>query len=43
MEEYLDLQHVEPVPVTDLQKPPEDVFYLPMHAVRKEHSTATKI
>ncbi len=43
MEEYFDLQHAELVPVADLQKPPEDVFYLPMHAVRKEHSTTTKI
>ena len=37
------MEHAELVPVADLQKPPEEVFYLPMHAVRKEHSTTTKI
>ena len=43
MEEYMDLNHAEIVPVADLQKQNEDVFYLPMHAVHKEHSTTTKI
>ena len=43
MEEYFDMKHAEPVPVEDLQKAPKEVFYLPMHAVRKEHSTTTKI
>ena len=43
MEEYFEMKHAEFVPVADLQKPPEEVFYLPMHAVRKEHSTTTKI
>ena len=43
MEEYFEMDHAELVPVADLQKPPKDVFYLPMHAVRKEHSTTTKI
>ena len=43
MEEYLNLGHAEVVPVADLQKPPKEVFYLPMHAVRKEHSTTTKV
>ena len=33
IEEYLDLGHAEAVPVADL----------PMHAVRKEHSTTTKV
>ena len=37
------MKHAEPVPVEDLQKAPKEVFYLPMHAVRKEHSTTTKI
>ena len=32
MEEYC---HAEPVPIADLQKSPDDTFYLPMHAVRK--------
>ncbi len=43
MEEYLEMQHAELVPVADLQKSPQEVFYLPMHAVRKEHSTTTKL
>ena len=43
MEEYFEMQHAELIPVDDLQKPPEEVFYLPMHAVMKEHSTTTKI
>ena len=43
MEEYFEMGHAELVPVADLQKPPKEVFYLPMHAVRKEHSTTTKI
>ncbi len=37
------MQHAEPVPETDMHKPLELVFYLPMHAVRKESSTTTKI
>ena len=43
MEEYLNLGYAEVVPVADLQKPPKEVFYLPMHAVKKEHSTTTKV
>ena len=44
MEEYyFELGHVEIVPQEDLAKPPHKIFYLPMHAVRKESSTTTKI
>ena len=43
MQEYFDLKHAESVPSVDLNKPPESVFYLPMHAVRKELSATTKI
>ena len=43
MQEYLDLCHAEPVPLADLEKPEKDVFYLPIHAVKKESSTTTKI
>ena len=43
MNEYFDLKHAEPVPQDDLQKPPRETFYLPMHTVRKEHSTTTKV
>lgn len=42
MEEYFTLGHAEQVPIVDLQKPPQQVFYLPMHAVRKESSATTK-
>ena len=43
IQEYLDLNHAEPVPVEDLEKPRNEVFYLPMHAVVKETSTTTNI
>ena len=43
MGDYFDKGHAEPVPDDDLQKPPQEVFYLPMHAVRKESSTTTKL
>ena len=43
MEEYLDLNHAEVVPIPDLDKPLNKVFYLPMHAVRKDCSTTTKL
>ena len=41
--EYFDMGHAEPVPESDLEKPPQQVFYLPMHAVMKDSSTTTKI
>ena len=40
MLEYLDL---ELVPACDLEKPQQQVFYLPMHAVYKSSSTTTKV
>ena len=43
MKEYLDMGHAEQVPPSDLEKPQHQVFYLPMHAVRKDSSTTTKI
>ena len=43
MEEYIEMKHAEAVPTVDLQKPSNSTFYLPMHAVRKEHSTTTKL
>ena len=42
IEEYFSLGHAEEVPIIDLQKPPRDVFYMPMHAVYKRSSTTTK-
>ena len=43
MEEYFQLGHAEQVPIIDLNKPVQQVFYLPMHSVKKESSTTTKI
>lgn len=43
IEEYFSMGHAELVLVADLEKPPRNVFYLPMHAVRKDSSTTTKI
>jgi hypothetical protein len=43
MQEYLDLGHAEPISSTDLEKPIEETFYLPMHAVYKATSTTTRV
>ena len=43
IQEYFDLEHVEPVPATELEAPPNRVLYLPMHAVKMELSSTTKI
>ena len=43
MEEYFLMKHAELVPAPALEKPPQEVFYLPMHAVRKESSATTKL
>ena len=43
IEEYLELGHAELVPVTELQKTHQQVYYMPMHTVRKEASTTTKL
>ena len=37
------MNHAEIVSSANLQKSPCEVFYLPMHAVRKEQSTTTKL
>ena len=37
------MNHAEAVTQSDLQNPPNKVFYLPMHAVRKDCSTTTKL
>ena len=41
--EYFDLDHAEPVPASELTKPWEDVFYMPMHAVMKASSTTSQL
>ena len=43
MDEYFHLGHAEPIPISDMEKPPQEVFYLPMHAVYKDSSLTTKI
>ncbi len=43
MNEYMDLKHVELVPVTDLHKLSQETFYLPLHAVHKQESTTNKL
>lgn len=43
MQEYLNLGHAEPVPFEDLNKPENEVFYLPLHVVFKASSTTTKV
>ena len=43
IEEYFEMDHAELIPPTDLDRPREEVFYLPMHVVVKESSSTTKI
>ena len=41
--EYFEKDHAELVPLKDLEKPVQEVFYLPVHVVRKESSTTSKV
>ncbi len=41
--DYFALGHAELVPAEDMQKPNEEMYYMPMHAVHKEFSTTTKL
>ena len=43
MSEYFELNHAEVVPPLDVDKTPDKIFYLPMHAVRKDSSSTTKL
>ena len=43
MREYFTLGHAERVPTNELNLPPTDCFYLPIHGVMKESSTSTKL
>ena len=43
VQEYFDQQHTEEVSQEDLEKPQDQVFYMPMHVVCKKSSTTTKI
>ena len=42
-QEYFNLGHAELIPTTDLEKPVEATFYLPIHGVYKATSTTTKV
>ena len=41
--EYLEMDHAEPVPESQLERPRNELFYLPMYMVRKETSTTSKV
>ena len=41
--EYFELGHAEPVPIKELDRQCTEVYYFPMHAVRKETSSTSKI
>ncbi len=43
VQEYLDLNHAEIVPTSEIDKPVSKTYYLQMHAVTKESSTSTKL
>jgi hypothetical protein len=36
MEEYFPMGHVELVPTADLEKSQQEIFYLPVHAVKED-------
>ena len=40
IQEYFEMGHADPVPAKDLNK---ENYYMPMHAVRKDSSTTTKL
>ena len=43
IDEYFEKGHAELVPSADLEKPPQSVYYLPIHVVVKESSTTSKV
>ena len=43
VQEYFNMGHEELVPVTDLSKPCNEVYYLPMHTLHKETSSTSKV
>ena len=43
VKEYFDMQHAEPVPDSCMNKPHEEVYHMPKHAVRKSARTIRKI
>ena len=43
MNEHFELDHAEKVNTVDLRKPLSEMFYLPVHAIRKEHHTKLRV
>ena len=43
LSEYLELDHAEPVPDSELQHPQNPTYYLPVQGVVRESSTTTKL
>ena len=43
IDEYFQSGHAEAVSAADCEKPTREVFYLPIHCVRKESSTTTEV
>lgn len=43
VDDYLETGHAEEVPEQDLHNPAGESYYLPMHGVKKETSTSTKL
>ena len=43
MREYFTMGHAERVPLTEVDSPGGGVYFLPIHAVHKEHSTISKL
>ena len=43
VQEYFDMGHAGPMPVKQLVKPCEEVFYLLMHGVTRDSSTTTRL
>ena len=43
IQEYLSLNHAQPVTEQEMKTPEQDCYYLPMHGVYKESSSTTKL
>ena len=43
IQEYIDLQHAQPVTAQEMTLPPASCYYMPMHGVHKDSSTTTKL
>ena len=43
IQEYLDLNHAQPVTAQEMETPVKDCYYLPMHGVHKQSSSTTKL